>query len=250
MKNKSFLVTRSNFYYNILLIIFLYLLFIFSIYSQKVNTLNEISPNTQIRGYLNTVTMPFQFPAETKLLYNPQSNYNFRLYDYHNPASLALPVFSVPASINNFSMQEKGASATYFHNNIRFSLELLTGYANSYLNILTPVKIQSIFNFSYNISNLFTKKNNAHKINFLLQLSSQQWIENGLFNKKANPYKQDTKLFYINPGISFSTGPFELEGLIKLPMHNNPSQQNSLNIMNELHGRLGLKWYLPDNISP
>lgn len=234
------------------LFVILFFVFHFSLFSKDNGFFSENKVFfNQIQAYLYTVTMPFKFPAETKLLYNyPQSNLKLNFFDKHNPTSLALPILSSSSIMRNqFDIREKGFSADYVHKHTKFSFQFLTGYTNNYLNILIPIKINSIFTLSYNMKNLFIKDNYLSNFNLFLQFSSQQWLDSNLFYKKENVSKLDSKVYYINPGISFSAGPFELEGLIEVPMQNEISNQNVYNL-NELHGKFGVKWYIQEGISP
>ncbi len=152
-----------------------------------------------------------------------------------NPRPYSLPSLSSYRSPGVVFLVSRNNFSIHFDLNLRMTLDL-SGQAATNL-------LRTGFGISYRIpSEYLATRQYSAKVDLSLQaIEFQPWEERRKNDRFIN------RQFYLTPGITIgSSKGWMVEGLIRMPLPGNIQEITENTYKPEVQGRLGLKWYLPD----
>ncbi|MBK8394698.1 MAG: hypothetical protein IPL26_05565 [Leptospiraceae bacterium] len=257
-----------------------FLVFLTNLFSENLSIHSKYEPSNQSAwhisnnfdnsaNYTQTILIPFRYPLEASLIpnaenrsnliqsnFNPNENTGFITYRGNNSAdniyyardkSTRMPSYGQSQLINTSA---SGVVFVYLKKNLGLNLDLSMRMMGNEAGQSIIDSMTSNMVISYKLSDNIFQWSPKYNLNFVLQFSNFQYVDDRVVAKKLDFNKSNLRSQFVSSGFTLNTKSVMFEGLIRLPVQQQAIFDIDGLLRPELQGRLGMKWQLPEFIKP
>ncbi len=152
------------------------------------------------------------------------------------------PWMPIPAS----SYRSPGIVFVYMKKNLGISLDMAFRLSGT---LIENTLEQMVSTISLHYSLPFELAKKSYQARFSVNLQS---LENSVWEEKLK--KTESRFqrnLFVSPGFTLGNRSVMIEGLVRMPVHGQGAQlETDALLRQEIQGRLGIKWHLPDMMRP